>query len=154
MVSPAAKRRAVRGFAMLPLLVCVFGWLWSYVHTERIAYTGSGRDWSAEIAIGELDLWSGASTRAGFSGWSYAHMHPDWEIGELYTGLPDWRFLGVHFFCGAHPYSPGVTAVLLVVPFWMLSIAAGTAPTQLWWRARRRVTAQGFPIDGTETGTL
>src|SRR5689334_18639555 len=98
---------------MLPLLLFVFGWVWSYVHTERICYTGSGREWSAQIAIGEMDLWTWASTRAS-SGWSYVHMHPDWEVGELYTGPEAWHFLGVHFFWGTHPYSPGVTTVLVV----------------------------------------
>src|SRR4051812_5680182 len=120
MVSPAARRRIVRSLAMLPLLLCVLGWVWSYLHTERISYAGSRRDCSAQIAIGELDLSSGAPATAN-SGLSYVHMHPDWEIAELYTGLSDWHFLGFHFFCGEHPYWPGVISVLLVVPFWMLS---------------------------------
>lgn len=152
MASLTFKRGIVRSLAMLPLLLCGFGWVWSYVHTERIGYAGSGREWSAQIATGELDLWSGAGTSAS-SGWSYVHMHPDWYIAELYTGLPDWRFLGLHVFCGALPYSPGVTAVLLVVPFWMLSIAAGLTPGLLWWKRRKRPTTRGFPIERTETGT-
>jgi len=131
---------------MLPLLLCVFGWVWSYAHTERLSYGGSERDWSAQISIGELHLWSGAPMN-GDSGWSYVHMHPDWEFGELYTGLPHWNFLGVHFFVGTHPHSPGVPAVLLVVPLWMLSVAAGLAPALLWWRARKRSHASGFPIE-------
>jgi hypothetical protein len=152
MMPPAARRRIVRSLAVLPLLLCVFGWVWSYVHTERISYIRWGRHWAGQIAVGELDLWSGATTGAN-SGWSYVHMHPDREIGELYAGLPDWHFLGAHFFWGAHPYSPGVNAVLLVVPFWMLSIVAGLAPILLWWRARKRRNPGGFPIEATEPKT-
>jgi hypothetical protein len=135
MASAIIKRRIIRTLAVLPLLLCLFLWMWSYVHTERIGYSGARREVSAQIAVGGLDFWSAAAVDAG-SGWSHVHMHPDWEIGELYTGLPHWHFLGAHFFCGAHPYSPGVTAVLLVVPFWMLSIAAGLALGLLWWRMR------------------
>jgi hypothetical protein len=151
MVQTAAKRGIVRGLVILPPVLCLFGWAWSYVHTERVCYAGSARDWSAEIAVGELDLWSGTPDRPG-SGWTYVHAPPDWEIGELYTGLPDWHLLGAHFFCGAHPYSPGVRAVLLVIPFWVMTIAAGLAPALLWWRARKRPNSRGFPIEGTETG--
>ena len=148
-MSPAAKRTTARSLVMLPLLLCVFAWAWSYLYTERLSYSGSRRDWSVQIAIGELHLWSGAAMR-GDSGWRYVHMHPDWEFGELYNGLPHRSFLGAHVFSGAHPYSPGVSAVLLVAPLWMLSVAAGLAPALLWWRARKRRSVGGFPIEGTE----
>jgi hypothetical protein len=80
-------------------------------------------------------------------------MHSDWEIGEIYTGLPHWSFLGAHFFFGTHRYSPGVSAVLLVAPLWMLTLAAGLAPALLWWQARKRQSVGGFPIGGTEPRT-
>jgi hypothetical protein len=150
--SAAAKRRIVRSLALLPLLMCLFGWVSSYVHTDVICYTASKRDWSAGNAIGEVVLWSGASTRSS-SGWNYVHTHPDWEIGELYAGLPDWHLLGAHFFYGSHPYSPDLKATLVAVPFWMLSTAAALAPALLWWRTRKRQSARGFPIEGSKVGT-
>lgn len=148
-VSPTVRRRIVVGLALLPLLLCVFGWAWSYAYTERIGYSGAAREWSAEIAVGELDLWFGAAVPPD-SGWRYVHMHPDWEIGEIYAGLPDWHVLGFHFFWGVHPYYPGVTTVLLVLPFWMLSIAAGLVPALLWWKTRRHPDTRGFPVRGAE----
>ncbi len=145
MMSPKVRRITLRTLAVLPLVICGFAWVWSYFYTERITYVGTKRAAGAQIAVGELHFASMA-TIGDLPGWSYTHMHPDWEFAELYTGLPHWEFLGVHFFWGAHPYSPGVSAVILVIPLWLLTLAASVIPAWMWWRARRHHTPRGFPV--------
>jgi hypothetical protein len=144
-MSPKARLVILRTLSVLPLVFCGFAWVWSYFYTEQITYVGTNRGSGSQIAVGELHFLSMAHP-GDPPGWSYTHMHPDWEFAELYTGLPHWKFLGVHFFWGAHPYSPGVSAVIGVIPFWLLTLAASAIPACMWWRSRRNKPSRGFPV--------
>lgn len=151
MMSPKVRRIILRTLGVLPLVLCVFAWVWSYYCTERITYIGTNRDSVAQIAVGELHVASMAQT-GDLPGWRFTHMHPDWEFAEVHTGLPHWQFLGVHFFWGAHPYSPSMPAVILVIPLWLLTLTASVIPAWMWWRARRNTPSRGFAVVQTDAG--
>ncbi len=145
MMSPKVRRITLRTLAVLPLVLCGFAWVWSYYSTERITYYGTNRSTGVQIAMGESHFASMALT-SDPAGWVYVQLDPYSDFARHYTGVPHWQILGVHFFWGAHPYSPGVSAVILVIPLWLLTLAASVIPAWMWWRSRMHQTPRGFPV--------
>ena len=140
------RRLLLRVLLFFPSVFCAAAWAWSGAYTEFLGYQNSKGEWDVELAPNELVFWSSSPNTAHLKpGWNYWHTRPDWAIGEIYTGLEDWHFAGLHYFSGNHPYARG-TSVLIVLPLWFLTGLSLTTVVLAFLLTRKKKGTRAFPV--------
>ncbi len=144
------KRWIIRSFFIGLLLLCVGGWIASYVRLARVSYMGEGL-WTLESVNGQVALMRWPDYREKYN---WQNDKPTWRCfstissGELHSELgdyrEDWYFLGFGFLWN-DPYQPGRWAG--GIPFWFLTTLSAVALFFSWKKTARRKLGGTFPVE-------
>jgi hypothetical protein len=127
------NRWLIRGSFMLPVLLCVVAWGWSYPFRERIAYAGASgvQEWAIELGDGGLFLGrSWGCTEV--PGWSYEHLGKDPFASDIYGA--GFCLFGFQFF--RSPVPPSGIGSFLIIPFWFPTVLSVMLLFFVWRRTK------------------
>jgi len=131
------RRWVIRLIFILPILLCLGGWGWSFTHNGR-------------IEMGRGGIWGSCGTIWGSVTIQYDHYAPPiglqcdvYRESEAHLLLhPDIGFLGFGY--SGPPYGPHA----LFMPYWFLILVFSSVLFIVWRRTRPKVNpATAFPVE-------
>ena len=141
----AMKRRwIIRVIFMLPILLCVVGWVWSSTHNGVIDFSRDGRGIELASSYGAVTGVLDLDAEKWHDGW-YRTVRPIpgvhfWPEGTF--GLRS--FLGLTYFsnkAGSNFY--------IDVPYWFLILIFSAPLFFVWRKTRPLVKGRAFPVEAT-----
>lgn len=128
----------IRSCFMLPIFLCVFGWVWSMGHLNSLSYGSNNFYVSCDSFHGRVYL-VGIHPRFAFEeGWT-------WRVMDDKSFLPLGHWYDVLCFEFQKYINGGNWRLNVGLPYWFLIVLAALALFYVWRKTRAKVTAITFP---------
>ena len=137
------KRWFIRIIVVLPLLLCVVGWVRSRMHDDTVGYAHALLHAEVDAYWGSIHvLWEQGTPRG--SGPYYkqdrtfqTHFWPVDQPLQTYWGF------GLH-----RVFVTGYTYVWVSFPYWFVTLVLAFVAVYAWWKTRRKPDPKtAFPIE-------
>jgi hypothetical protein len=141
-----ARRWPIRALFMLPILLCLAGWAWSWLYAGQISYTRHGSVILCGTHYGSI--FSGWGRSSVGSGWTCIVIPESsvWHLERPDPLLCDANSFGIRGLGMAGP-SGTMSLRLLYVPTFLLSVFS-TFPLIISLRKRRKINPKmAFPVE-------
>ena len=140
------RRWLIRSVFILPILLCVGGWVWSGFYGRAVGYYRAGHGVWCATEWGVVSVGVGPD-RGMPDGWRYL-VDPLPHFLFWPTNEPE-SFLG--FRLPPHGFSPGWYGV--AVPYWFLIILFALVLVFVWRKTGKKKPDHGFPVEMTTSTT-
>ena len=137
------RRRLIRALFLLPILLCLAGWVWSATHSSFISYAHDERWMVLELRNGGVSMnWAWNDARAPRNGWDsdvLLQAHPRyWPAQSPYL-------FGFHIDRVADPLG---YQYVLAVPFWFPLLLSCALSFLTYRKTRPKPQPQSaFPVE-------
>jgi len=134
------RRWFIRGLFMLPILLCIVGWGWSYAHEIQVAVDSGSEYW---LMIRRGTCYVGfVSEVAGHTSWTFVsrnsdHYGHDKQMGRHFLGF------SVNNTSEDRTYSAWEAGI----PFWFMAILFSVALFVVWRKTRPKPQSGAFPVE-------
>ena len=145
MVRGTPKRWLLRGSLIVPILICLVGWAWSYGHSDALGYVTATE---ATVAVGtDRGSLGIALVKPGL----YRPAARSWHFRHNVLPASERRILVVGTLCGFYwqtrTIPGGGTMREAAVPYYALLLPLGAALVLVWRRTRPPRPGRAFPVE-------
>ena len=147
--APMFRRWLIRSLFMLPILLCMAGWVWGATHFTYLTYHNDGRWIAFSPSYGAIMVDGVGGKRASgmFCGWRGENIPISAHFwGQTKSENPDYTaFLGFRFslrdaYGGSGPH--------FSIPYWFLIVAFSIILLLAWRKTRPALNPKSaFPVD-------
>ena len=139
------RRWIIRATFLLPILLCLAGWLWSSTHEMGVAYGYEDRNVYLWTRAGALNFQLTVGVSA--SGWLWLNEPLNSpEFWPSKTASYATSFLGFSYLWSDWSQRP--YARFFAVPYWFLLVVSGGVFACVWRKTRRKPDSKtAFPIE-------
>lgn len=137
------RRRLIRTLFLLPILLCLAGWCWSYAHVDEIRYFSPGGDvWIATSARGMVRCKVAWRFNGGYG----------WDVRDTIVDRPErsllWRHGGAFYGFEYTDQRPTFDAQRVALPYWFALLLSSALFLLIYRQTRPNPHPKtAFPIE-------
>ena len=136
------RRWFIRICFMLPILLCVVGWVWGATRFAHIMYVHSGHWVACGPSSGFVNVAFGQNPRKS-DGWEWSVIPQSARFGP--GGTP--YFLGFSF---RHILASDMYMYMFGVPYWFLLIIFSAVLFVVWRKTGKPKPGRAFPVEPSQ----